>query len=170
MKKFLISVCFLFYVFLFSSCKSKQNVEIPNIYFPIELESKYNLDEDINIKISIGLDKYDQKRYCQIEDMHYSLAYSPMNPNANNVFSCEDTVILYTITDFNNDIYYYNYINNEYNFNFCETFTIKKEIFTQDSGEFYIFLGGWGFIIHKRIIYEKKEGSLYLQEKYIFDR
>ena len=58
------------------------------------------------------------------------------------------------------------YIENEIHFNFTETFTIKKEIFNQDSGVFYIFVGEVGLSMYTRIIFQKKDGNLYLQEKY----
>lgn len=166
MKKILILLCFICSIFLFTACKSSQCVEFPKVYFPIEFESKYNLNEDINVKISIGLNKDDQEYYSELKDFKYNLGYTPMDQNSHDIFFGDETVILYTITDFSNDIFYYTYIEDEIHFNFTEIFTIKKEIFNQDSGVFYIFMGDVGFTMSTRIIYQKKDGNLYLQEKY----
>lgn len=166
MKKF---VFYLFILVLFtlfcSSCVSQESVYPPKDQIKIELEPEYSIYNDILVDISIGLCKESQERYISTPSFKYIVAYSKNYPEDNS----EEHTILYTITDFSSDIYYYIENGNKTIYNFKEKFSIKKEIFTDSTGVFYIFMysttldfNGRNFTRISKIAYEKNNEKLIL--------
>ncbi|MDE5565534.1 MAG: hypothetical protein K2I77_00985 [Anaeroplasmataceae bacterium] len=150
---------------LFSSCNSQESVYPPKDHIKIELEPEYNIYDDILVDISIGLWKEDQENYISTPNLKYIVAYSKNYPEDNS----EEHTILFTITDFSSDIYYYTEDGNKTSYNFKEKFSIKKEVFTDSTGEFYIFMysttsdfNGREFTQIYKLTYEKTNETLTL--------
>lgn len=163
------NILYLFLVVLFtlfcSSCDSQESVYPPKDHIKIELEPEYSIYDDILVDISIGLWKEDQENYISTPNLKYIVAYSKNYPEDNS----EEHTILFTITDFSSDIYYYTEEGNENIYNFKEKFSIKKEVFADATGEFYIFLysttsdfNGRSFTRISKLTYEKNNETLIL--------
>ncbi|MDE6240920.1 MAG: hypothetical protein K2M08_00690 [Anaeroplasmataceae bacterium] len=166
MKKniFLLFLVVLF-TLIFSSCSSQESVYPPKDHIKIELEPEYSIYDDILVDISIGLWKEAQESYISTPNLKYIVAYSKTYPADNS----EEHTILFTLTDFSSDIYYFTENGNKIIYNFKETFSIKKEVFTDSTGEFYIFMysttsdfNGRSFTRISKITYEKNNETLIL--------
>lgn len=168
----------MFFTCLCTSCKSIGDDPLPPDYrIKVDLKDTYNVNEDVTLNISIGIAKKYQERYSQTEDLKFELGYAPENLKE---IEREKITILYTITDFSDDKYYYTKEENEIIYHFSENFVIPKEFFSEtyffcDSyGSFCIFLGipwgdDWSFAMHRIYFYEKQGDILVIQgeEAYI---
>ena len=166
MKKiYLFLISFLFIVLL-TSCKANKSVQMPKDYFYVEIEESYPVDEDIEVKISIGLCKSYQEYYSKLKNFKYKLGcFLEYEDYESEITS------FYTITDFTDDRYYYTETDDKIIYNFSEWFTLSKEIFDNEQGDFYIVLyeevnGGISYDLWQRFVYKKQDGRLYLQNKY----
>lgn len=151
-------------IFLLAACESQQSVYPPEDCLFIEFEPQYNLNEDVKVKISIGLQEGYQEKYSNSEELKYILGYSKSEDISDN----EEITKLLTITDFSSDLYCYTKTEDKLIFNFCEQFTIEKEIFNS-SDHFYIFMYNTtsdeqtiSLSISYKIEFEKSEDSLLL--------
>ena len=134
-----------------------------NYSLKVDLEESYNVNEDVTLTISIGIHQRFQEVYVQKEYYKMGSAYALKEYND----SSKDQIILYTITDFWDDRYFYSIENNEIIYHFSEQFKIDKGIFNNSSGEFCIYLwsansnGPYGFLGRESTIYYtyKKQGD-----------
>ncbi len=164
MKKIICLLLMLCVMAGLCSCDS-QDVDPPKDDMKIDFEPEYNIYDDILVDISIGLCKESQESYISTPNLKYIIAYSKDHPWDNS----DGHTILFTITDFSPDVYYYTENGNEKIYNFKEKFSIKNEVFTDTTGEFYIFMyfttsdyNGSGFSLVNKITYEKNNEALIL--------
>ena len=135
-KSMYILLQLLFFILLFSSCTSQESVYPSKEHIKIEVEPEYSIYDDILVNISIGLCKDYQDNYNSRQNFKYILAYSSAYPETD----YEEHTILFTITDFSSEVYYYTMDENRIIYSFKKTFLIEKEIFADTKGEFYVFM------------------------------
>ncbi|MDE7263699.1 MAG: hypothetical protein K2N64_03450 [Anaeroplasmataceae bacterium] len=143
---------------------------MPKHYFDVEIEESYPVDEDIEVKISIGLCKDYQENFSKLEGLEYKLGcFLEATKYESEIAS------FYTIKDFTDDRYYYTETEDEIIYNFSEWFTLNKEIFDNEQGDFWIVLyqtiqlegvNGISYGVWQRFVYKKQDERLYLQNKY----
>lgn len=154
------------------SCSTATNdsiwIRYPFVYFDVKFEEEYNINEDIYLEISIGIDQiHKESDICEV-----ILGYSDFSDPQR----IDKTEILYKIKDFSVENYYYDKFeykdkdnNTRYKItcNFKKTFLIKKEIFDADKGSFFVTMwekwpNHFNWSIGQEIIYEKIDGKLIL--------
>ncbi len=112
------------------SCSTATNdsiwIRYPFVYFDVKFEEEYNINEDIYLEISIGIDQiHKESDICEV-----ILGYSDFSDPQR----IDKTEILYKIKDFSVENYYYDkfeYKDKDNNTRYKITCNFKKNVFNQ---------------------------------------
>jgi len=108
---------------------SERDVIMDEYSIEIKFEDFYDLNSEVEVTVSIGLNPNYQSNFTYFENNKVVLAYSK-DGNLND----ENLTILYSITDFFKQEYYFSKNGNKIENKFCEKYVIEKDFFGNKNG------------------------------------
>jgi len=127
-RKVVLFFLVLIFNIIFIGC-SERDVIMDEYSIEIKFEDFYNLNSEVEITVSMGLNPDYQSNFTYFENNKVVLAYSKEG-NLND----ENLTILYSITDFSKQEYYFSKNGNKIENKFCEKYVIEKEFFGNKNG------------------------------------
>lgn len=156
-RKIFLVFGFLVFSVSFISCGTNDLAWGDEYNFKIDFEESYELNKDVQLTISLGLNSgYD------LANSEIQLAYSKKRFDELND---DNVTVLYSITEFSKHDYYYTKKGKRIIYNFSEEFIIEKEKFACKEGEitFVMYHTGnhsWQSSIGQEYLYKIEDNRL----------
>lgn len=167
MNEIIKKILLFFGLLIFSISAVSCELDVPewgNEYnFKIDFEESYDPNNDVKLTISLGLSSG-----FDLADSEIQLAYSK---NRFSKINDDNVNVLFSITKFTKDDYYYTIKGKKIIYNFSEEIVIDKENFLDGQGEitFVMYHRGshsWQSSIGKEYLYKLEDSRLVFYNRY----